>query len=125
MSFEWLPSVERRRDVLTAGGVISNTATKATILDPTSGTRANIVDVLIDFEAATLQNAEVFFGAGANFDVDRALGIQRASQAAAGAVLFKFDYPNEPRGAVDALVNIRLNVAIAEDVQFQIRYWES
>lgn len=125
MSFVWLPNAIFRRDVKIIQGQNDNSTTRATLLTPTSGTTVNVIDVNIDFKGVTANGLEVYFDTGANIDSDDSKAIQRASQAAFGAVLFKFDDIHRPRGAVDDVVSIRGIAGVASQiVDILLRYWE-
>lgn len=125
MSFEWLPAVERRREVKTIQATNISSVTRATVLTPTSGTRSNIIDVNIDFKGATANGLELYFDTGANIDSDDDKAILRASQAAIGAVLFKWDDPrNRPRGEADDVLSMRGTDDVAEAVNVLVHYWE-
>jgi hypothetical protein len=123
MSFEWLPSVPIRREVLTIRGTVNNSTTRADLLATEAGVRFNVVDVACDFKGATANGIEVYFDTGANIDADDNKYIMQASQAAIGVVLFKYDDEHRPRGAVADVISVRGILAVAEDIDVTVRYW--
>ena len=125
MSFEWLAPVRRRRDVKSIRGTNNNSTTRADLLAGQAGITYDIIDVAIDFKGTTANGLELYFGSGANIDVDDDKYIMQASQAAIGVVLFKMDDEHRPRGAAGDAISLRGIIAVAEDIDTTVRYWES
>ena len=113
-------------DTLIAAAVVGATSvTRATLITPTSGTRARILSVQVDSLAAATDpvRCEVYFGTGANITSTPANWIFVGYTGQTGQQGESFGETG-PVGAIDAVVSIRTSTETETATHFVVRYRE-
>ena len=88
----------------------STSATRATVLTPTSGKKIRVVSVVIGFNSNTLTNIEVYFGTGANITTNAGKEVgyyTMDADAARAASIQSWPDGGGPIGAADDVLSVR------------------
>lgn len=109
--------------VTNTDAVITNSATRATIVTPSAGRRVRVLGGCMTTNGATSKGTEVYFGTGASLPTDGAKGVfnGRIDVTDEQNNAFQFGDGSGPVGAVDEVLSVRCGTADAgETVSFLV-----